>query len=376
MGSLLQKQPNVKSEAESKLTSTYNALEARICSGSWPVGAVLPTEYELAAEYHCGRNTVSKAIAQLVHEGFVERKRRAGTRVIRSSSNRKVSSVDLDAFAFIYPSEKHEGIRRIVAGFQDAAYQAARRSLLIPVGLDFRKKAGMLGCLSESDVKGVVVYPVLLTPEDLIYYMQAILACPFPVVLAGVSLIGAQRPTVVADGFHGGYTMTRYLLTKGIRRIGYFANYTWVSSGRDRYLGYRQAMDEAGLTVRDKDICLAPNQHPNFESPLDEPVQLAKRFLEKRPEIEGVVCASDFLAAGCLVAARDMGLSVPSQLKVVGIDGFQSLASDLQKLTSYRIPFEEIGREAFAALVAAEKGKIEGTYEKLIRGDVVCGDSA
>ncbi|XHR29703.1 MAG: substrate-binding domain-containing protein [Chthoniobacteraceae bacterium] len=372
----MQKHPNVKSEAESKLTSAYSALEARICSGSWPVGAILPTEYELAAEFHCGRNTVSKAIAQLVHEGFVERKRRAGTRVIRSSSNRKVSSMDLDAFAFIYPSEKHEGVRRIIAGFQDEAYEAGQRSLLVPIGLDFRKKAEMLGGLSESDVRGAVVYPVLLTPEDLIYYMQTILACPFPVVLAGVSMIGAQRPTVVADGFHAGYTMTRYLLAQGIRRIGYFGNYAWVCSGRDRYLGYRQAMDEAGLTDRNQDICLEPSQHPNFEHPLDEPVQLAKRFLEKRPEIEGVVCASDFLAAGCLVAARDMGLCIPSQLKVVGIDGFQSLPSDLQKLTSYRIPFEEIGREAFATLVAAENGKIEGTYEKLIRGDVVCGDSA
>ncbi len=348
-------------------------IERRIMDGIWKVGDRLPIDIELAATFRCSVGTLGKAIDRLKQNGMLERRPRIGTRVIHASPRRK-TALELNTYAFIYPSEKHEGIRRIIDGFQEAAYESTRRTLMIPI-LDARKEAETLAHLSELDVKGAVVFPVLLNPEDQVYYMQMLLACPFPVVLAGVNLIGVRRPTVILDGIHAGYTMTRHLLKQGLQRIGYLGNYAWVSSGRDRYLGYLQAMSEAGLEARTEDVCLEPSQHPDYENLLNEPARLARRYLEARPRLEGVVCSNDFLACGCLLAAREMGLPVPARLKVTGIDGFRTLPSDLPPLTTYRTPFEEIGKKAFAALVTTAEGNAEHG-ETMVRGSLVLGESA
>lgn len=52
-------------------------IEARV----WPQGSLLPTETQLAEEFHCARATVNRALRELADQGFVERKRKSGTRV-------------------------------------------------------------------------------------------------------------------------------------------------------------------------------------------------------------------------------------------------------------------------------------------------------
>jgi len=366
----------VKSEAESKLTSTYNALEARICSGSWPVGAVLPTEYELASEFHCGRNTVSKAIAQLVHEGFVERKRRAGTRVIRSSSNRNVSAVDLDAFAFIYPSEQHNGIWRTARGFQEAANEAGRRVVMLSTGLDYQKEAEFISRLSEFDVRGAVVYPILPTPQDRVHFSQILVDLKFPVVLAEINLPGLDCSSVVVDGFRAGYTMTRHVIQRGAKKIGFFSNFAWAPFMRDRYQGYRWALEEAGVSEPVGGVCLVSAMHPNFQDPLAEPSALAEQFLGQSGQLDAVVCADDFLALGCITAAQKRGWVVPRDMLVSGIGDYSSLvASNAVALTTYRIPFEEMGRETFSELEKIRCSEAPSPAERQIRGEIVIRES-
>lgn len=56
-------------------------LRDRIVRGTWPLGAALPNEVELAEEFNCARATVNRAMRELAEEGLLERKRKAGTRV-------------------------------------------------------------------------------------------------------------------------------------------------------------------------------------------------------------------------------------------------------------------------------------------------------
>lgn len=56
-------------------------LTRRINSQAWPVGTSIPHEDELAAEFNVARGTIRQALSSLVEAGFLEKKRRAGTRV-------------------------------------------------------------------------------------------------------------------------------------------------------------------------------------------------------------------------------------------------------------------------------------------------------
>lgn len=54
---------------------------ARIRSRDWPPGAMIPNEAELARDYGCARATVNRALRELAGAGYLDRRRKAGTRV-------------------------------------------------------------------------------------------------------------------------------------------------------------------------------------------------------------------------------------------------------------------------------------------------------
>lgn len=68
-------------------------IEARILSGEWPPGWRIPFEHELTAQYGCSRMTVSKALTQLAGAGLIERRRKAGSFVIRPHSQSAVLEI-------------------------------------------------------------------------------------------------------------------------------------------------------------------------------------------------------------------------------------------------------------------------------------------
>lgn len=57
------------------------AMLARIQSGEWGLGDLIPGEQSLADEYGCARTTVNRALRALAEEGLVVRKRKEGTRI-------------------------------------------------------------------------------------------------------------------------------------------------------------------------------------------------------------------------------------------------------------------------------------------------------
>ncbi len=67
-------------------TTSYKDIKQtvlqRIRSGQWLPDTLLPNEEELAVEFSCTRTTVNRALRELADEGFLERRRKAGTRVL------------------------------------------------------------------------------------------------------------------------------------------------------------------------------------------------------------------------------------------------------------------------------------------------------
>ena len=53
----------------------------RISEREWPPGGQIPNEADLAAEFGCARATVNRALRDLAASGYLERRRKGGTRV-------------------------------------------------------------------------------------------------------------------------------------------------------------------------------------------------------------------------------------------------------------------------------------------------------
>lgn len=58
--------------AQQKFGQIYSVLKERIESGCYQVGQMLPSENTLITEFNCSRNTVRRAISELVRDGYVQ----------------------------------------------------------------------------------------------------------------------------------------------------------------------------------------------------------------------------------------------------------------------------------------------------------------
>jgi len=120
-------------------------LLRRISTGIWPTGTTIPHETALAAEFDCTRTTIGRALRELASAGLIERKRKAGTKVIARSGR--------DAIVTISPVR--EEVRAagqdygyaLVARDQGKAPEAVRAAM----GLSARDTVLHVQCLHFAD---------------------------------------------------------------------------------------------------------------------------------------------------------------------------------------------------------------------------------
>lgn len=80
-------------EAPISWQSIRDTMMRRIRTRVYLPGALIPNEAELATEFGCARATVNRALQDLAASGFLDRKRKAGTRVM--AEPRRKASMDI-----------------------------------------------------------------------------------------------------------------------------------------------------------------------------------------------------------------------------------------------------------------------------------------
>src|SRR5699024_2985838 len=100
--------------------------------------------------------------------------------------------------------------------------------------------------------------------------------------------------------------------------------------GSARQRGFLEASEELGLPKDGSLIEVADS----FS--FDDGLAAARRLL-KGAEVDAVLGANDRLALGVMHAASDAGLSVPGDLRVVGMDDTELARSALPPMTSVNL---------------------------------------
>src|SRR5690606_25876724 len=112
-----------------------------------------------------------------------------------------------------------------------------------------------------------------------------------------------------------------------------------------RMRGYREALAGAGLPFQEDLVMRTRSYHRR------DGEEAMAALLERSPRPDGVFCATDLLAFGALRAARAAGVSVPSELAVVGFDGIEEGEYSAPTLTTIAPDKAEIARVAVEALL-------------------------
>lgn len=154
--------------------------------------------------------------------------------------------------------------------------------------------------------------------------------------------------SVVFSNEGSAYNAVRHLIARGHRRIGYIAGKLRIRNFPLRERGFRAAMAEAGLEVRDDWRPVLGTQ------------RLEDAYLDMRSWLEGHLddlptaffADDDALAVGAMRALGEAGVSVPQDVSMVGFDDVDYAAVAHPPLTTVHVPRFDIGRLAVRKLVS------------------------
>jgi len=191
---------------------------------------------------------------------------------------------------------------------------------------------------------------------------------PMKFIVWGGELPGQEYASVGSDNQRGGEMAAAHVARMGRQKIAFFGD-TDAPEIKQRYHGYRQALERFGLTP-DPDLVFPAH----FE--IESAANSMHSLISRGKDFDGVVCASDLIAIGVIRALREQGRSVPDDVSVVGYDDIQLAryfdpplttvgqdltlagrlmvmkllnASDPSDMRSERLPTELIQRESCGA---------------------------
>ena len=132
--------------------------------------------------------------------------------------------------------------------------------------------------------------------------------------------------------------------SKGRRRLATIVGPLDMVAGRDRHRGFREGVAAAGLAFDDDAVAVGNFSQASGEAAMNE-------LLARKPDLDGVFCANDLMAAGALRALRDAGRRVPEDVSVIGFDDAPLATTTTPPLTTVHQSPEQMGREMVGLLL-------------------------
>ncbi|WP_084474743.1 LacI family DNA-binding transcriptional regulator [Deinococcus pimensis] len=238
----------------------------------------------------------------------------------------------------------------ILRGASSAIQERGLDVILYTASYDPQRERRSVAALSGGLTDGLV----LITPFEDVEALQALGKLRTPVVLVNHFDRNTNLPEVNADNYQGIKDAVRHLHDLGHRRVAYLTGGGGASSVI-RQRGYHDALHELGLPPAGDLLVEGDYSQPTGRA-------LTHRLLDRADPPTAILAANDFVAYGVLEAVRERGLSVPTDISVVGFDDIPMSSQVSPALTTIRHPLEDIGRTAVQLLLDALEGnRTEGT---------------
>lgn len=119
---------------------------------------------------------------------------------------------------------------------------------------------------------------------------------------------------VESDNRLGGYLATKELINSGCKKIAFITDMMSESSKIGRYEGYCKAMLEAGISIDPLLIMRVATVS------IDDAFGVTTQCFRDGLEFDGIVCTTDMIAIGAILAVKATGRKVPEDIKVTGFD--------------------------------------------------------
>jgi len=315
-------------------------LEDAIRSGKYPLGARLPGERELAAMFGVSQMTVNKAIISMVQDGWLRREVGNGTFVDEKLVIPALASATI---GFAVPVSSALAEDDIYVGSLLRGIQLEIMNRPVSLKVIEAPPESLYESIAEANVDGCILTDVIQTN---LADIERLTADGLKILILGADEDPLHTPYIDSDNVTGTQEAVEYLLGLGHRRVAGAFAYMEKCNSRQRLLSFKETLEKHEVPLPDSYVLDLGSGESVESSKYDEIAALLTR--PDRPT--AVVCGGFYATLDIMRAARDVGLSIPEDISVVGFDDPLAARYLVPPLTTVRQPLAEMGARAMAYL--------------------------
>lgn len=291
---------------------------------------------EIAAMAGVSRATVSRYLNQ----GYVSQEKRERIRKVieetgyqPSSQAQMLRSRKTRLIGVIIPKINSHTISRMVGGISRVLSEYNYQLILANTENNEEEELKYLKLFQKNRVDGVILSGTIFTRK----HQQLIREYQVPLVILGQRMAG--QSCVYQDDFHAAREIAGMLLGK-CRCLCYIGvTKKDAAAGRSRQDGVEAAFREHGIE-------LEADRTEEGAFNVEAGIGAAQKLLERHPEMDGLLCATDELAIGAMLYLKAQGKKIPGDIRVAGF-GDTPMAQIVEpNLTTVHYYYKTSGEEA------------------------------
>lgn len=241
----------------------------------------------------------------------------------------------------IIPDITNPYFPEVAKGIEDEAKRAGYSVFLCNSNWERDRQTQYIELLAERRVDGFIIASVADVDDPVgekpFYSIPVVYVSNFPQ--------NTSRSYVVVDNARGGFLATQHLIEAGYQKIGFIGAVEQSQPIDGRLLGYKSALARYGLPVEGRYIKLGHYIHEQ---------ETAEKFMQEMIRSgdypHAVFAENDLFAFGVIQGVREMGLSVPENVAVVGFDDISFAGFKDVQLTTVSQPMYDMGITAVQLL--------------------------
>lgn len=243
-----------------------------------------------------------------------------------------------------YSAEQDPFFTPIFAGMRQMLEDNGYTFAYVHTFKELRNEALLHKLLHEQRVDGMIVFGDVNDEIDILETIQKHIPA-----MVGVMSDSPGIQNINFDHVSAAKTAVNHLIKQGHKRIGFIGGcgYDGDLDSEDRYVGYRLAMQKAGLEIRNDWIV-------NTQWVIDRSYSWMMELLERNGKDQlptAMFAASDRLGLPAMRATIERGLKVPQDIAFIGIDNIELSQYTSPPLSTIHVPKFELGMTAVKTMI-------------------------
>ena len=250
---------------------------------------------------------------------------------------------------------------RIFLGTEFAARENEFYILLTTIPSNFKAGVRLPRFVLERNVDGIIIAGKV--PD---YLIKSLEKYNLPLVFIDYYPENNKYSNVLIDNVSGGKKAVQYLIDSGHKKISFIAGDIQHPSIKDRFLGYKMAMEEKGLTY-DNTYFVIDEENPARENGYNA----AKKLFGKNKKITAIFACNDAMAIGVMQYLKEKKIKIPEDISIIGFDDVEADLSLDPPLSTISVKKTDMGIEAIHLMAELLKNKMKSVKKVLVPVELI-----